>query len=54
MLVEKIVAIKVKRLVKKRIIIKVDDDLEVGVLVRSRYWDLRSICVCGVFMYICM
>lgn len=33
MLVEKIVVIKVKRLVKKRIIIKVDDDLEFGVLV---------------------
>ena len=42
MSVEKIAAIKAKRLAKKRTTIKVDDDLEAGVLVGSRHWDLRS------------
>lgn len=54
MSVEKIAAIKAKRLAKKRTTIKVDDDLEAGVLVRSRHWDLRSTCACGVPMHICM
>ena len=44
MSVEKIAAIKAKRLAKKRTTIKVDDDLEAGVLVRSRHWDLKSTC----------
>ena len=35
MSVEKIAAIKAKRLAKKRQTIKVDDDLEAGVLVRN-------------------
>lgn len=36
MSVEKIAAIKAKRLAKKRTTIKVDDDLEAGVLVWTR------------------
>lgn len=36
MSVEKIAAIKAKRLAKKRTTIKVDDDLEAGVLVRRK------------------
>ena len=36
MSVEKIAAIKAKRLAKKRTTIKVDDDLEAGVLVRDK------------------
>lgn len=50
MSVEKIAAIKAKRLAKKRTTIKVDDDLEAGVLVRSRHKDLRSMCMC---LYMC-
>lgn len=37
MSVEKIAAIKAKRLAKKRTTIKVDDDLEAGVLVREKH-----------------
>ena len=37
MSVEKIAAIKAKRLAKKRTTIKVDDDLEAGVLVWKKY-----------------
>ena len=50
MSVEKIAAIKAKRLAKKRTTIKVDDDLEAGVLVRCRYWDLRSM---YMYSYMC-
>jgi len=42
MSVEKIAAIKAKRLAKKRTTIKVDDDLEAGVLVRDKILGLEE------------
>ena len=54
MSVEKIAAIKAKRLAKKRTTIKVDDDLEAGVLVRDKTLGLeeyKSILIICVYKY---